>query len=82
MPQFRNKPRIIDAERFLDPANPPKGIERDDTAYHGPGFYVTTIQGERVRVHPGEWIVDEDGAAGRFYPILDAGGVPKEYEPL
>lgn len=76
MPKFRNKPRIIDAEQFLDPEKPPRGVIESPT-----GFDVMTAQGTLVCVGVGEWIVAED-APGRFYPIIDAGGAPKGYEPV
>lgn len=76
MPKFRNKPRIIDAEQFLDPEKPPRGVLESET------YDVLTAQGTLVHVEVGEWIVAEDGVPGRFYPIIDAGGAPKGYDPV
>jgi hypothetical protein len=42
--------------------------------------YVTTIQGQRVNVEPGEWIVQEpDGI--HYYPIADD-VFRRKYEPI
>lgn len=83
MPKFQNLPRTIDAELFSDPDNPPRGVKLD--GYKGgtdPSdrvWSVISIQGTRVEVRPGEWIVDE-GDGVHFYPIKDDGGKPKGYQ--
>lgn len=68
----------IEAEQFLPPHQIPKGVmnvyqmgkgtEEDPTWYTGE---VWTIQGEKVRVKAGEWIVEEPDMIGRYYPIAD-----------
>lgn len=66
---------LIDAA-ILDDA-PLPGIEFGARSYHkgerrvwSHTQYVTTIQGQRVPVHPGEWIVKErDGE--HHYPVAD-----------
>ena len=68
MARYRSKPRVIDAEQFTDADNPPKGVDFDETACIQPAFFVTTIQGERVRVQPGEFIVTESDGV-HYYPI-------------
>ena len=70
------KINIIEAEQFLPPLQVPKGVfnvyemgkgtEEDPTWFTGE---VWTIQGEKVRVKAGEWIVQESGDNSRFYPI-------------
>jgi len=76
MPKFRNKPKTVDAVQFLNSEQAlPRGVRRDN----GGGFFVMTIQGERVPVKPGEWIVDE-GDSLHFYPIADE-VFQKSYEP-
>ncbi len=78
MPLFKSKPKIIDAEQFLDPANPPRGVRR---VFQDLPF-VITAQKMEVRVNLGEWIVDE-GDGIHFYPIADAiFKGPKGYDPL
>ncbi len=64
--KFRSKPKIIDAEQFVDVNNTPCGVVRKMVG----SFFVTTIQGQDVPVNLGEWIVREpDGI--HFYPIAD-----------
>ena len=62
----------IEAEQFLPPNQIP-GVfnvygSPDGTIYSG---QVWTIQGERVNVKAGEWIVQEPDNPDRFYPIAD-----------
>ena len=64
----------IEAEQFLPPNQIPSGVMNvyssvDGTTYSG---QVVTIQGERVNVKPGEWIVRESDNPDRYYPIADA----------
>lgn len=63
----------IEAEQFLPPNQIPKGVfnvygSPDGTVYSG---QVWTIQGQRVNVKTGEWIVQEPDNPERFYPIAD-----------
>lgn len=63
----------IEAEQFLPPNQIPKGVSNvygstDGTTYSG---QVWTIQGERVNVKAGEWIVQEPDNPERYYPIAD-----------
>lgn len=67
------KTKIIEAEQFLPPYQIPKGVinvygSPDGKTYSG---QVWTIQGERVNVKAGEWIVQEEGNPDRYYPIAD-----------
>lgn len=68
MPKFRNKPRIIDAEQFTHKSNPPRGVLQGDGDPNR--FYVVTIQGMRISVSLGEWIVVESDRE-HYYPIQD-----------
>jgi hypothetical protein len=69
---YRKKPTTVDAEQFTDVENPPRGVKTGNqsnavTRWH----YVMTIQGQRVEVKLGEWIIAEpDGE--HFYPCDDA----------
>ena len=63
----------IEAEQFLPPNQIPKGVfnvycSPDGTVY---SCQVLTIQGERVNVKAGEWIVQEPDNPERYYPIAD-----------
>lgn len=76
MPMYRKKPKTVDAVQFTDEANPPRGVRIGvldgdlDVLPHN-CFYVETIQGQRVVVQVGEWIIDE-GDAVHFYPCADS----------
>jgi hypothetical protein len=64
----------IEAEQFVPPLKIPKGVMNVYEMNPGSGYFageVWTIQGEKVRVHPGEWIVQERGNPERYYPIAD-----------
>lgn len=78
MPLFRSKPKVIDAVQYKECEEAlPRGVHKDN----GGGRYVETIQGQRVPVKPGEWIVDE-GDGKHFYPISDeVFNGPRGYEP-
>ncbi len=63
----------IEAEQFLPPLQIPKGVfnvygSPNSEVYSG---QVWTIQGERVNVKAGEWIVQEPDNSERYYPIAD-----------
>lgn len=75
MTTFRSKPTTIEAEQFLDTNNPPPGVQQQDWI-----FYVVTIQGERVPVHVGEWIIKEPTGDG-YYPCADE-VFQKRWEPV
>lgn len=79
MALYKRKPsEPIEAELFVDPQKPPRGVAEHDAASGERYFTVTTIQGQSVRVHPGEWIVAERSGGGqRFYPIA-----PSEFDRL
>ena len=73
MPFYEKKRMIVDARQFYI------GIRNHDELLelaHWCGgeivdfaeLILTTIQGEKVPVHPGEWIILESGAPGRAYP--------------
>ena len=75
MAKYRSKQiNEIEAEQFLPPNQIPKGVfnvygsSPDGTVYSG---QVLTIQGERVNVKTGEWIVQEPDNPERYYPIAD-----------
>lgn len=68
----------IEAEQFLPPLQIPKGVinvyEMGEGTEKNPTWFtgeVWTIQGEKVRVKPFEWIVKEPGNNDRYYPISD-----------
>lgn len=67
MALYTRKPTTVDAEQFTDPRNPPRGVSPH--AYLD--FAVTTLQGVKVGVRVGEWIVREAANPERFYPIAD-----------
>ena len=71
MALYKRKPSDpVDAEQFTDQWNPPRGVAEHKSKSGETYFTVLTIQGQSVRVHPGEWIVAERGGGGeRFYPI-------------
>jgi len=59
----------IDAVQFTDLDAPPRGVTAHTAKTTGETYFVVeTIQGKRVRVHPGEWIVSE-GDGVHHYPI-------------
>ena len=78
----------IEAEQFNPPHQIPKGVincyqmgkgtDEDPTWFTGE---VWTIQGEKVRVKAGEWIVEEPDMIGRYYPIADE-VFKRKYEEL
>ena len=68
----------IEAEQFNPPLQIPKGVinvyEMGEGTDENPTWYtgeVWTIQGEKVRVRKGEWIVQEPDDSERYYPISD-----------
>lgn len=63
----------IEAEQFLPPHQIPKGVFNVYGSPDGKTFsgQVWTIQGERVNVKAGEWIVQEPDNSERFYQIAD-----------
>ena len=74
---YRRKPTMVDAEQFTDVARPPRGV----TFGHLSGMHeVVTLQGMKVGVRLGEWIVREPSNPDRFYPIADA-EFHRIYEP-
>lgn len=82
MPIYRRRPTIVDAEKFTDPRNPPRGVtvkwwSASMTEWRA---FVVTMQGVEVPVKIGEWIAAEpDGE--HFYPIADEQFV-RIYEPV
>jgi hypothetical protein len=63
----------IEAEQFLPPLQIPKGVFNVYGSPNGEVYsgQVWTIQGERVNVKSGEWIVQEPDNPERYYPIAD-----------
>lgn len=43
MPLFRSKTKVIDAEQFIDPADPCRGVHLHDS---DGTYYVVTVQGQ------------------------------------
>lgn len=93
MPRFQNKPRLIEANQFLgepgvpgveerwemvEPTDAPPGFQNE--AYLARLYFVTTMQGQKVTVKPGEWIVLESDRV-HYYPIADA-EFRRLYEPV
>lgn len=92
--KYRSKPTEVEAYQLTDELlaahifdrAPLPGVTLSHHAYHAErrevlrsNQYVTTIQGQKVRVEPGEWIVMEpDGV--HFYPISDD-VFRRKYEP-
>lgn len=69
MAMYRKKPTaVIDAQQYLDPNNPVRGVRFDPMA---DGIaYVLTIHNKRAYVSVGDWIAAEpDGV--HYYPIKD-----------
>lgn len=67
MAMYRKKQAaVIDAQRYLDPDNPVRGVQFDSQAS---GLaYVETMHNQRVYVVVGDWIAAEpDGE--HYYPI-------------
>jgi hypothetical protein len=75
---YRSKPRTIEARQFR--GQPMSGVEAViDAGSSVATGYVTTMQGQRVLIHVGEWVVTEaDGV--HHYPIADA-EFQRNYEP-
>lgn len=62
MARFRRISSIIEAEQYLGPIDPPKGVFFD-----GLSPYVITIHRQRVFIEVGDWIIPEkDGV--HYYP--------------
>jgi len=76
MPKFKRKPTFCEAEQFTE-SHTPKGVcpPVPDDGYN----YVTTIQGQDVKVQYGEWIVMESDGI-HYYPIADE-EFKRIYEP-
>lgn len=80
MPLYRRKPTTVDAVQFDDYVRPCRGVVIDKDTAPTPTAYVTTMQGQKVAVSVGEWIVREpDGL--HYYPIADA-EFRRIYEPV
>lgn len=73
MSLYKRKPsEPIEATQFVDPSELPNGVSEHKTGLGQSYWAVTTMQGQSVRVSPGEWIVNERGCGGaRHYPIAD-----------
>jgi hypothetical protein len=89
--KYRKKPVVVEAVQ-LDTSGPhktalPDGVTgvfdlggADNWDYEGSRFFVTTIQGQRVEVKRGEWIITEpDGI--HHYPC-DPAVFEATYEPV
>ncbi len=64
--KWQSLPKIVDAEQFFHPATAPRGVRTEEDGR----AYVVTIQGQKVYVKPGEWIVEEPDRL-HYYPIAD-----------
>ncbi len=76
--KFRSKPVEIEANQFFHAAVAPIGVMgREDGS-----CYVVTIQGEKVNVNEGDWIILENppGDGTRAYPCKQE-VFAKRYEP-
>jgi len=79
VPEFRRKPTTVQAEQFTDYTRPCAGVKIGQDDRTSPHAYVITMQGRKVEVSIGEWIVAEpDGE--HYYPIADA-EFRRIYEP-
>lgn len=80
---YRRKPTTVDAQQFTDVAKPPRGVTIEPTpnaARTTHAAFVTTMQGQKVNVGIGEWIVAESDGV-HFYPIADE-EFRRIYEPV
>jgi hypothetical protein len=73
--KFRKKPVVVEAEQWFP------GKEVAGVIETGPeAAYVTTIQGRRVKLSPGEWVITEpDGI--HHYPC-DPDVFRKQFDPV
>lgn len=80
MPEFRRRPTTVRADQFTDYTRPCSGVQIGQDGRTSPHAYVTTMQGRKVEVSIGEWIIAEaDGK--HYYPIADA-EFRRIYEPV
>lgn len=81
MSLYRRRPSApVDAEKFVDPRHPPRGVGIEWLHGVHPVAHVTTLQGQRVPVGIGEWIIKEAAGPG-YYPIADS-EFERLYEPV
>ncbi len=94
MPLFRSKPKVVEANQYF-PGKDVPGVfmyTPDDVVLHSrisdvplgrfpqdPYPAVRTMQGEVVRIKPGEWVIKEKSGDG-FYPC-DPDEFIKLYDP-
>ncbi len=71
---YKNKPRIIKAVQWLP------GIEVPGVTEDNGDYFVTTIQGQQVKISPGEWIIQESDDI-HYYPCSNS-QFQKLYEPI
>lgn len=73
MPQFRSKPRLIDAEQFWPDLPLPFHKRGPFVAFKDGRFYVTTAHAQNVFLEPGDWIIPEPSGphviAFAAYPV-------------
>lgn len=65
MKKYKSKPTTIMAEKFVKDGPLQNGVRLNDM-----GYYVTTLQGQNVKLTDGDWIISE-GVEGRYYPCSD-----------
>jgi len=88
--KYRSKPTVIEAVQFLPLTDHklklPEGVTgihspgADNWAYEGCMFYVTTIQGQKVPVSEGEWIIAEPDGIHHYPCAPDV--FAARYEPV
>jgi hypothetical protein len=81
MAKYKSKPIIIEAEQWF----PNKSVDvvmclPEPFPKDGYYYYVRTINGENVRIHPGEWIITEPDGIHHYPCKPDI--FEKRYEPL
>jgi len=64
MAKYRRKATYCDAEQFT--GEPMRGV-----MFESGMAWVTTIQGQRVKIFPGEWVVAESDGK-HFYPVANS----------
>ena len=67
MRRFRRNPSFAYAQQYIMGQNLPEGVHADNA-----GRYVITIQGQKVYLVDGDYVVRENDAVGRHYPVAAA----------
>lgn len=72
---YKKRPITVEAEQLIEGKTWPAGVDIDDANQ----MYVTTIQGQKVAIRYGEWVIAE-GDGLHFYPCADE-VFRRTYEP-